>query len=201
MRASIYISVLVYALTQLFGAIAFAQQLALVPAGDCPSEEPDSVQISWVEPCEQGNWLFDTELGCRMWDWHPDPHDKTSWSGACPKGQKEGRGVLQWYEHGRPIDRFEGTFVAGRRQGPGRYRWNDEDWYVGDYEDDLPNGRGTASIAGETFSGQWQAGCFQHAEKTVAIGVPRTSCEGVRQSRPRLVAKQVKADSQPAPRH
>ena len=52
MRSSIYISVLLFALTQLFGATAWAQQLALVPA-DCPSEEPDSVQISWVEPLAQ----------------------------------------------------------------------------------------------------------------------------------------------------
>lgn len=110
MRASIYISVFFYVLMQLLGVPVLAQQLALMPAGDCPSEEPDSVQISWVEPCENGNWLFDTALDCRMWDWHPDQHDKASWSGTCPKGQKEGRGVLQWYEHGHPIDRFEGTY-------------------------------------------------------------------------------------------
>src|SRR5215510_5810196 len=98
MRSSIYISVSLYALTQLFGAAALAQQLVLVPV-DCPADEPDSVQISWVEPCERGNWLYDTELGCRMWDWHPDPHDKVLWSGSCPGGQKEGHGVLQWFEH------------------------------------------------------------------------------------------------------
>src|SRR5262249_52523480 len=54
MRSSIYISVVFYAWTQLFGAIAFAQQLVLAPV-DCLTEDPDSVQISWVEPCESGN--------------------------------------------------------------------------------------------------------------------------------------------------
>src|SRR6266851_399457 len=59
MGLSNYISVVLYALTQLFGATAFAQQLVLVPGADCLVDEPDSVQISWVEPCENGNWLFD----------------------------------------------------------------------------------------------------------------------------------------------
>jgi len=150
---------------------------------------PDSVQISWNTPCDNGLWLFEPGVGCRMWDWHPAPTDTTTWTGNCKHGGLIGNGVVQWYEHGRPIDRFEGTFVAGRRYGPGRYRWHDSDWYVGYYEDDLPNGLGTANIAGESLSGQWQAGCFQHGTKTVAIGVPRTSCEGAGILRPPMVAK------------
>jgi hypothetical protein len=162
----------------------------------CFPVAPDSVQISWDTPCEGGSWLFEPGVGCRMWDWHPAPTDTTSWTGECKFGGLTGYGVVQWYEHGRPIDRFEGTFVAGRRNGPGRYKWNDADWYVGGYENDLPNGLGTANIAGETFSGQWQAGCFQHGTKTVAIGVPRTSCDGNGMSRAPMVAKQVKAGAQ-----
>jgi len=176
MRASIYISVFFYALTQLLGVPVLAQQLALMPAGDCPTEEPDSVQISWVEPCENGNWLFDTELGCRMWDWHPDQHDKASWSGTCPKGQKEGRGVLQWYEHGQPIDRFEGTYRNNRREGFGRYEWNEADRFEGHYVNGVPQGFGTAHIAGEVFSGEWRNGCLTKGTRVVAIGVPRRSC-------------------------
>src|SRR5262245_26283543 len=82
---------------------------------DCLPKEPDSVQISWDTPCLEGTWLLDTELGCRMWDWHPAPEDTATWSGACRAGAKVGRGAVQWFEHGRPIDRFEGTYVAGRR--------------------------------------------------------------------------------------
>jgi hypothetical protein len=176
MRSPIYISVLLYVLTQLFGATAFAQQLVLVPSGDCPSEEPDSVQISWVEPCENGNWLYDTVLGCRMWDWHPDPHDTASWSGACPKGQKEGRGVLQWFEHGQRIDRFEGSYRNNRREGFGRYEWNEADRCEGHYVNGVPQGFGTAHIAGEVFSGEWRNGCLRKGARVVAIGVPRRSC-------------------------
>jgi MORN repeat len=176
MRSSIYISVLLFALTQLFGAPASAQQLSLVPTDDCPSEEPDSVQISWIEPCENGNWLYDTVQGCRMWDWHPDPHDKASWSGACPKGKKQGRGLLQWFEHGQRIDRFEGTYLDNRREGFGRYEWNEADRFEGHYVNGVPQGFGTAHIAGKVFSGEWRNGCLRKDGRVVAIGVPRRSC-------------------------
>jgi hypothetical protein len=143
---------------------------------DCRVEEPDSVQISWEQPCQTGNWLLDTQLGCRMWDWHPTPSDGAAWTGACRSGAKLGPGVVQWFENGRPIDRFEGTFVAGRRQGYGRYSWNESDWFAGSYQDDLPDGPGTAHIAGEVFTGVWHHGCFATDRRVVAIGAPRTSC-------------------------
>jgi hypothetical protein len=100
-----------------------------------------------------------------------------TWTGACRFGAKVGPGVVQWFEHGRLIDRFEGSFVAGRRHGRGRYDWNESDWYEGFYEDDLPHGSGTARIAGETFAGYWKRGCLVQGTKIVAIGVLRKSCE------------------------
>jgi hypothetical protein len=30
---------------------------------------------------------------------------------------------VQWFEHGRPIDRFEGVYRRGKREGFGRYDW------------------------------------------------------------------------------
>lgn len=139
-----------------FAFSAVAQQLALIPAApDCPSAEPDSVQISRTAPCEEGNWLFDTQTGCRMWDWHPDMKDRAVWSGgSCPKGVKQGKSIVQWYEHGQLIDRFEGA-----------------------YKDDVPHGPGTAILAGQTFSGQWKNGCMRKADSVVVVGVPRASCD------------------------
>ena len=159
-------------------ALLLVIALATTPAGaaECDSTEPDSVQISWSTPCEDGSWLLDPETGCRMWDWHPAPEDTMTWSGICRAGLKEGAGVLQWFEHGRPIDRFEGTFRGNQRTGFGRYSWTPDDRYEGQYEGGLPHGRGTARIAGETFTGNWRQGCFGRAGKVVAIGVPLTSC-------------------------
>jgi hypothetical protein len=178
MRFPSYILAMLFAATCCgAGGSAAAQDVALAPGTpDCPFDEPDPVQISWNAPCENGNWLFDTEVGCRMWDWHPDPHDKAVWSGSCPHGLKEGRGVVQWYEHGQPIDRFEGTYRNGRREGFGRYQWNETDRFEGTYANDVPHGFGTAELAGETFAGDWQGGCLKKGARLVAIGVPRRTC-------------------------
>jgi hypothetical protein len=63
-----------------------------------------------------------------MWDWHLAPEDTATWTGTFRAGNKTSPGVVQWFEHGLPIDRLEGTYVEGRRLGPGRYRWNETEW-------------------------------------------------------------------------
>jgi hypothetical protein len=161
------------------GGSAFAQQLAMAhQLVDCAPDEPVSVQISWTAPCDSGTWLMDTEAGCRMWDWHPNPDDKVVWSGACKGGLKDGQGVVQWFEDGLPIDRFEGTYREGKREGIGRYTWNDRNRFEGQFANDLPNGYGTVRLEGETFAGEWRNGCLSERGKVVAIGVPRASCGG-----------------------
>lgn len=177
MRFSNNTLVLLIAATQLTGASAFGQQIAAASVQpNCLSQEPDSLQISWTQPCDQGDWLLDIRSGCRMWDWHPDPKDRAVWNGRCPGGKKDGRGAVQWYEHGLPIDRFEGTFRNGKREGFGRYAWTAETSFEGQYANDLPNGFGTATVRGETFSGTWKDGCLSKDSRTVAIGVERSSC-------------------------
>ena len=81
--------------------------------------------------------------------------------------------MLQWTEHGQPIDRFEGTYRDGRREGPGRYAWNATDRFEGTYANDVPNGFGTVTLDGTTLSGEWRNGCLKVADKVVAIGVSR----------------------------
>ncbi|HSS85581.1 MAG TPA: hypothetical protein VLL30_17620 [Reyranella sp.] len=155
----------------------FAQQVALTPGKpNCPPSEPDSLQISWTQPCDTGNWLFDTEAGCRMWDWHPEPEDTVVWKGACHAGLPTGGGEAQWFEHGRPIDRFTGTYRDGKREGEGHYVWNENVRFDGLYADDVPQGYGVAQIEGETLAGEWNKGCLTAGGKVAAIGVPRTSC-------------------------
>jgi len=112
------------------------------------------------------------------------PIRKASWSGTCRGALKEGRGVVQWTEHGQLIDRFEGTYRDGRREGAGRYSWNATTWFEGNYSNDIPDGQGTVSLDGATLSGVWHKGCLASEDKVVAIGVPRASCE----SRPQETA-------------
>jgi len=154
-----------------------AQQVALVSTqSDCSTDEPDTVAVSWSSPCDNGTWLFEPGVGCRMWDWHPDRRDKATWTGTCQSNVKEGPGVALWTEHGQPIDRFEGMYRNGRREGAGRYEWNERDRFEGTYTQDLPNGFGTVTVNGTALSGVWRNGCLRSGDKTVAIGVPLASC-------------------------
>ena len=156
-----------------------AQQMAFKAVKvQCPPGEPDSVQISWTTPCDSGTWLLDTEAGCRMWDWHPEPEDKVVWRGVCKGSLPDGPGDAQWYEHGRPIDRFTGTYRDGKRDGEGHYVWNDTVRFDGTYANDVPEGYGVARIEGETLAGEWKNGCLSIGDKVAAIGVPRASCGG-----------------------
>lgn len=163
----------------LAGGPVWAQQVALKTVkAHCPPGEPDSLQISWTAPCDSGTWLFDTEAGCRMWDWHPEPEDKVAWKGACKGSLPDGPGEAQWHEHGRPIDRFTGTYRDGKREGEGHYVWNDAVRFDGKYANDIPQGYGVAQIEGETLAGEWKNGCLSVGGKVAAIGVPRASCGG-----------------------
>jgi hypothetical protein len=179
MVISRYITVPLAAFVFIWSPLASAQQaVSATDTADCATVEPDSLQISWVQPCEEGDWLLDTQTGCRMWDWHPDTNDRAAWTGGCPRGAKDGHGVVQWFEHGQAIDRFEGTYRAGKREGFGRYAWNATDRYEGHYANDVPDGFGTAVLQGQTIAGEWKNGCLTKGDHTVAIGVPRTSCTG-----------------------
>lgn len=166
-----------FALAQLAAPVAAGQQMAAA-ASDCPVEAPDSLEISWTRPCDENDWLLDTQAGCRIGDWHPNTEDRAIWNGACPAGSKQGRGAVQWYEHGHAIDRFEGTFRNGQREGFGRYAWTPAVIYEGLYANDLPNGFGTVTLLGESLSGTWKNGCLAAQGRVVAIGVARSACEG-----------------------
>jgi hypothetical protein len=177
MRVSNYAVMMLVAVAQLMGTSVAGQEIAAASKGpDCPSEAPDSLQISWTKPCFEDDWVLDTEVGCRMADWHPDLKDRAVWSGACPAGSKHGQGIVQWYEHGKAIDRFEGTFRNGKREGFGRYAWAPRVSYEGHYANDVPHGVGTAMLLGESFSGTWKNGCLMKKGRVVAIGVERSSC-------------------------
>ena len=186
------------------GAAVACGVLALAPtvanaerAGACDVTEPDSLGISWTDPCDEGRWLLDPQSGCRIWDWHPAPQDTATWTGACPAGRKEGRGVAQWFEHSRPIDRFEGVYRHGKREGFGRYDWPTGDRFEGIYADDLPNGRGTVTVDGVSFGGTWHRGCLVLGDRRIAIGVPLGACTRKRLRRVRHISRPPSASRHP----
>lgn len=168
MKAMVLSALTVIALSPV-APVAFA-------ADECDPGEPDTHQVSWTAPCDDGTWLLDTQGGCRNWDWHPAPEDTVTWSGACQAGSKEGKGTLQWVEHGRPIDRFEGAYRRNERTGFGRYRWNELDAYEGNYVAGLPQGTGTACISGKPYTGLWHRGCLLADDKVIAIGTSIGAC-------------------------
>ena len=177
MRTSFRASTLLFVAMQVTCASAFAQQLAMaLSQTNCPSGAPDSIQVSWTEPCKEDGWVLDPKAGCRMWDWQPDSRDRAVWSGSCSHGQKDGLGVVQWFERGQRIDSFEGTYRGGKREGIGRYVWNEESMFEGEYANDIPNGFGTVNLFGETFAGHWKNGCLRQGSRVIAIGVERTTC-------------------------
>jgi len=152
-------------------------------ASDCDVEQPDTLHISWTAPCEDGSWFLDPEGGCRVWDWRPEPEDAATWTGACSMGLKEGPGKIQWFEHGRPIDRFEGRFEQGSRKGFGRYYWPAGEQFEGYYAANVPNGQGTATIGGVSYAGTWRQGCLVYKDRLIAIGVPLINCNSPNSAR------------------
>lgn len=64
-------------------------------------------------------WIADSKTGCKVWNPSPQAHETIRWSGGCEGGYARGKGTLQFYENGRPADRYEGEYQAGKRNGHG----------------------------------------------------------------------------------
>lgn len=129
------------------------------------------------------SWIQDGRTGCKARNPAPQPRESIAWSGACPNGIAEGPGVLQWFDDGRPTDRYEGelrdgwengrgiaisTLIADRydgewrdgwRHGQGVYSFANGDRYEGDWFEGLRTGQGTMVWAdGARYEGEWLDG-------------------------------------------
>ena len=125
-------------------------------------------------------WIADSNTGCRIRNPTPQPRESVTWSGACPNGIAEGAGVLEWFDDGRPTDRYDGeirdgwehgrgiatsTVIADRyegewregwRHGRGIYEFANGDRYDGDWFEGLRTGQGTMVWAnGARYEGEW----------------------------------------------
>ncbi len=156
-----------------------------------------ALQVSAQQTTE---WIAAEGTGCRIWNPYPDPGESVTWSGGCRNGLAQGRGSLQWSKNGKKIDRFEGEFLDGKRNGQGIYSSRNGYRYEGAYRNDQrngfgvvtydsgarfegqwrdnkANGQGTYKAAnGQTFSGMWTNGCFRQGDRRANVGSTAKDC-------------------------
>jgi hypothetical protein len=59
-------------------------------------------------------WATDSRSGCKVWNARPLQNGSAKYTGACVDGFAQGRGVVEWSEAGRLVQRDEGEFVNGK---------------------------------------------------------------------------------------
>jgi hypothetical protein len=144
-----------------------------------------------------GDWIADAKTGCKLWNPHPSSGETVIWPGPCKDGFAEGKGRLDWLRAGKPYERDEGEWRAGRQTGRGTQTWPGgiydgqlsdglphghgvltlgEARYEGAFLNGIPNGSGVLTNASGTFAGNWQGGCFNDGKRRAAIGVAVISC-------------------------
>jgi hypothetical protein len=73
-----------------------------------------------------------------------------TYSGGCKNGLAEGRGVAQG------TDKYYGQFNDGLPEGKGTYTWADGTYYEGQWKNGLKDGKGKMVYKDSTVSGYWK---------------------------------------------
>lgn len=110
-----------------FGLPILAFAVLLGAAGPVPAQDKDTAPPRWIA---------DAKTGCKVWDPSPQPQESVRWSGSCENGLAAGEGILQWYQKGRPSDRYEGGYQGGKRNGHGVVTFGNGRRVEGDWRDD-----------------------------------------------------------------
>jgi hypothetical protein len=82
------------------------------------------------------NWIADSKTGCKVWNPAPQARETIHWSGGCDAGLAQGKGTVQWFENGKPGDRYEGEYQAGKRNGHGIVTMSNGTRIEGDWRND-----------------------------------------------------------------
>jgi|SRR5689334_18918947 hypothetical protein len=104
-------------------ALGFAAFVLAAPLAQAQSGKPPE-------------WIADAKTGCKVWNPAPQARETIRWSGGCEGGYAQGKGTLQWYENGRPGDRYEGEYQAGKRNGHGTVTMSNGKRIEGDWRND-----------------------------------------------------------------
>jgi hypothetical protein len=121
-----------------------------------PSCSVQSLQPVWMQPLHPG-WIADVRTGCKVWDSVPVHNESVTWAGVCQNGIAQGRGTLQWFQDGKPTDRYEGGLLDGKRSGKGVYTYVAGDRYEGEFHDDKRNGQGISiNTSGTRYEGAFR---------------------------------------------
>jgi hypothetical protein len=81
-------------------------------------------------------WITDSKTGCKVWNPAPQAHETIHWSGSCDSGYAQGNGTVQWYENGKPGDRYVGDYQGGKRNGHGVVTMSNGTRIEGDWRND-----------------------------------------------------------------
>ena len=92
--------------------------------------------IAQTQSGRSPEWIADAKTGCKVWNPAPQARETIQWSGGCEGGYAQGKGRLQWYENGRPGDRYDGEYRAGKRNGHGTVTMSNGKRIEGDWRND-----------------------------------------------------------------
>lgn len=84
---------------------------------------------------------------CRIANPHPVDDESASWNGKCKDGYASGPGALQWFKHGKPTERYEGTLAKGEPDGDGIFLYADESRYDGQWKEGKWHGEGVLAYS------------------------------------------------------
>jgi hypothetical protein len=127
-----------------------------LPAAAMPLADTTVVHVSGTAA---GQWVQDPRTGCLVRGGPLDPGETLRWTGPCPDGKADGRGILQMFSDGAPGHRYEGGWKNGHRHGHGVMMWSNGNRYQGNFKDDRFDGRGIAIWAnGDWYDGGWRDG-------------------------------------------
>ena len=115
------------------------------------------------------HWIADPKTGCQIRNPRPMPDESVSWEGDCKDGKANGPGILHWYAKEKLFLTLDGVMEEGQCRHNCTITTEAGYKYVGDLQDNRPNGYGAMNYPdGTQYSGGWINGKKHGKGKFVA---------------------------------